>query len=262
MNSSFKVVIPARYNSSRLPGKSLRLIAGKPMVLRVCDRALEAGADEVLVATDDQRIFDTVTLAGIKAIMTRCDHENGSERIAEVAHLSGWHDKQIVVNLQGDEPLIPASAIQMVANSVELKSDVEVATLAAPIIDPREVFNPNIVKLVLNNRGIALYFSRAAIPWDRERFVNDSSLLELQGSYLRHIGIYAYSAGFLARYAKWKPTPLESVELLEQLRILWHGEPIRVGIIEQAPDAGVDTEDDLKRVEQLFVTRSKGHIEA
>lgn len=257
MNRSFNVVIPARYNSSRLPGKALRLIAGKPMVLRVCDRALEAGADQVLVATDDQRIFDTVMLAGIKAIMTRSEHENGSERIAEVAHLCGWHEKQIVVNLQGDEPLIPASAIRMVANSVELECDVEVATLAAPIVDPRDVFNPNVVKLVLNNRGSALYFSRAAIPWDRQRFVDNSTSQELQGSYLRHIGIYAYSAGFLARYAKWKSTPLESVELLEQLRILWHGEPIRVGIIEQAPDAGVDTEDDLKRVEHLFLRAQK-----
>ena len=262
MKPSFNVVIPARYDSSRLPGKPLRLLAGKPMVLHVCDRALEAGAEEIIVATDDQRIFDTVESAGMQAVMTRSDHENGSERIAEVARICGWEATKIVINLQGDEPLIPASAIQQVALGIDLETGVEVATLAAPICNLRDLFNPNIVKVVLNCRGIAMYFSRAAIPWDRDQFSEGPAAPSLRGEYLRHIGMYAYAVGFLRRYAEWKPTPLESIELLEQLRILWYGEPLKVNIIEQALESGVDIEDDLKRVERILNTRLQGHAKA
>jgi len=240
----------------------LRLLAGKPMILHVCDRALEAGAEEIIVATDDHRIFDTVESIGIQAVMTDSDHNNGSERIAEVARICGWQANAIVVNLQGDEPLIPASAIQDVAKGVDFETGVEVATLAAPICDPHDVFNPNVVKVVLNFRGIAMYFSRAAIPWDRDQFGEDSPAHGLRGEYLRHIGMYAYSVGFLERYAEWKPTLLESVELLEQLRILWYGEPLKVNIIEQAPEPGVDIEDDLKRVERILKARQQGHTKA
>ena len=256
MTLRFKVIIPARYASTRLPGKPLLAIAGKPMIAHVCERAQEAGAEEIIVATDDERIFKTVSALGIKAVITRPDHQSGTERIAEVASYCGWADNEIIVNLQGDEPLIPPATIQQVALALAGQQQADIATLAARIIDSEEIFNPNAVKVVLNKAGYALYFSRAPIPWEREAFANSGRTPSGAVSYLRHIGLYAYTVDFLKRYCSWEASSLESVEALEQLRILWHGEAILVKIVDQTPQAGVDTQEDLLRVERVLSLNS------
>ena len=247
MNTPFKVVIPARYASTRLPAKPLLNIAGKPMIAHVCERASEAGAEEIIVATDDQRIFDTVTDLGITAVMTRTDHQSGTERIAEVAAICGWAAQEIIVNLQGDEPLIPPDYIREAAQALAGQTQAGIATLAAKILDMEEVLNPNAVKVVLNKDNYALYFSRAAIPHCRDA-ANLAST-----SYLRHIGLYAYTVTFLNRYCAWQASPLESIESLEQLRILWHGDKVLVKIVDKTPAAGVDTHEDLLRVERVLL---------
>ena len=253
MPDSFKVVIPARYASTRLPGKPLLPIAGKPMVLHVCKRAKEANAEEIVVATDDQRIFDVETQAGFDVVMTRNDHNSGTERIAEVAQLCGWNESDIVVNLQGDEPLIPASYIEDVAQALAGQKQADIATLAAFIEDREEIFNPNAVKVVLDRHGYALYFSRAPIPWDRDHFIHEGTASKSLGiPYLRHIGMYAYRVGFIKQYIKWSLSPLETVESLEQLRILWNWGRILVVTVSGTPEAGVDTEEDLQRVEKVI----------
>ncbi len=253
MSTPFNVVIPARYGSTRLPGKPLLNIAGKAMIIHVCERARQAGAEEIVVATDDRRIFDAVTSFGVNAAMTDIKHRSGTERIAEVAEQRGWNDSQIIVNLQGDEPLIPPGYIREVAEVLAGQQLAGMATLAAPIRDTQEVFNPNAVKVVLDQRGCALYFSRAPIPWDRDGFKQSAGEpLTDRLKYLRHIGIYAYTVGFIKRYIDWEVSPLEAVESLEQLRVLWHGEVIRVSIVPETPEAGVDTEADLQRVAELL----------
>ncbi|MFI3137161.1 MAG: 3-deoxy-manno-octulosonate cytidylyltransferase [Methylococcaceae bacterium] len=254
--TAFNVVIPARYASSRLPGKPLLAIAGKPMIAHVCERALEADADEVVVATDDLRIFDAVSALGIKAVMTSEQHQSGTERIAEVAALCGWDDEQIIVNLQGDEPLIPASYIRDLADALAAQQQAGIATLAATIHDPEELFNPNAVKVVLNHQGYALYFSRATIPWDRDLFAKTQAHLSPLMPHYRHIGLYAYRVAFLKRYCQWPASPLEQIECLEQLRILWQGESVLVKIVAKTPPAGVDTHADLLRVEQLLLEKT------
>jgi 3-deoxy-manno-octulosonate cytidylyltransferase (CMP-KDO synthetase) len=252
MSLRFKVVIPARYASSRLPGKPLLNIAGKPMIDHVCQRAQEADAEEIVVATDDERIFQTVCDLGIKAVMTRPDHQSGTERIAEVARQCGWAGNEIIVNLQGDEPLIPPATIREVAVALAGQQQAGIATLAARIIDAEEIFNPNAVKVVLNKAGYALYFSRAPIPWERDTFAQSVRNPSGKLPYLRHIGMYAYTVDFLNRYCSWEASPLESVESLEQLRILWHGEAVFVKIVDKTPETGVDTEEDLIRVQQVL----------
>lgn len=252
MSLSFKVVIPARFGSTRLPGKPLLDIAGKPMIVHVCERAEESGAEEIIVATDDDRIFNTVTGLGIKAVMTRADHQSGTERLAEVAKLCGWKNDQVIVNLQGDEPLIPPEYICDVAQALSEQKQAGIATLAARIIDGEEIFNPNAVKVVLNKAGFALYFSRAPIPWDRHAFTLTGGTPGDKMPYLRHIGMYAYRVDFLQRYCLWEASPLESVEALEQLRILWHGEAILVKTVAKTPAAGVDTQEDLLRVTEVL----------
>jgi len=255
MSLAFKVVIPARYASSRLPGKPLLDIAGKPMIAHVCERAKEANADEVVVATDDQRIFQAVSDLGIKAVMTRVDHQSGTERIAEVARLCGWSDDDVIVNLQGDEPLIPPESIREVATALASQKMAGIATLAANIIDSEEIFNPNAVKVVLNQAGYALYFSRAPIPWQRGVFDQVNRSPTGAQPYLRHIGLYAYRVDFLNRYCSWPASILESVEALEQLRILWQGEAILVKVIDKTPEAGVDTHEDLLRVSRVLALK-------
>lgn len=250
MTVVFKVVIPARYGSSRLPGKPLLEIAGKPMVLHVCDRAKEAGAAQVVVATDDLRILEAVKAYGFDAVMTSSAHESGTERLAEVAELYQWDKEDIIVNLQGDEPLIPAEYITLVANSLAMQAEAGIATLAAEIADVEEVFNPNAVKVVLDKHNYALYFSRAAIPWDRDAFQDVRVATVREHAYLRHIGLYAYKVSFLQCYVQWDSSLLEKIEMLEQLRILWEGEKILVAKVAVTPEAGVDTEEDLLRVEQ------------
>lgn len=253
MSASFKVVIPARYASTRLPGKPLLNIAGKPMIVHVCEKAQQAGADAVVVATDDERILQAVGHLGIDAVMTRSDHQSGTERIAEVAARYGWAEDTVVVNLQGDEPLIPPEIIRDLAEVLAVQQHAGIATLAAKIVDEEEIFNPNAVKVVLNKEDYALYFSRAPIPWDRDGFKAYNKHTSGKLPSLRHIGMYAYRAGFLKRYCSWSASVLETVESLEQLRILWEGEAIKVKIIDRTPPAGVDTQEDLQRVEQLLL---------
>lgn len=250
-----KIVIPARLGSTRLPGKPLLDLAGKPMIVHVCERALEAGS-EVFVATDDERICAAVADLPVQAVLTRPDHASGTERIAEVADLMDWDDGEIVVNLQGDEPLMRPELIRKLAAALAAHAEAKVATLAAPIRERAELFDPAAVKVVLDQGGHALYFSRAPIPWYRDGFSHPDAPLPAHFPYLRHIGIYAYSAGFLRRYVRWPASPLEAVEALEQLRILWHGERILVLPVARAPAAGVDTEADLRRVEAMLAGKA------
>jgi 3-deoxy-manno-octulosonate cytidylyltransferase (CMP-KDO synthetase) len=249
----FHVVIPARYASSRLPGKPLVDIAGKPMVLHVLQRALEAGAESVVVATDDSRVQQVIVAAGYQALMTSADHQSGTERLVEVAEILGWPDETLVVNVQGDEPLIDPALIREAARQLVLHDDAVMATLAHPVHDPADFTNPNVVKVVTDQAGYALYFSRAPIPWPRDAFARQQTMPQDMGV-LRHIGLYAYRAGFLRTYASLSASPLERHEMLEQLRVLWHGYRISLGITPIAPAAGVDTADDLARVRALFAT--------
>jgi 3-deoxy-manno-octulosonate cytidylyltransferase (CMP-KDO synthetase) len=247
----FRVVIPARYASSRLPGKPLADIGGRPMVLHVLDRALRAGAQEVVVATDDARVQQAVAAAGQHALLTSPQHNSGTERLVEVVETLGWDDDTLVVNVQGDEPLIDPALIREAARQLVLHDDAVMATLAHPIHDHADFVNPNVVKVVADQAGYALYFSRAAIPWPRDAFAQQGSMPENLGA-LRHIGLYAYRAGFLRNYAGLAASPLEQAEMLEQLRVLWHGYRISLGITAGAPAPGVDTPDDLARVRALF----------
>jgi 3-deoxy-manno-octulosonate cytidylyltransferase (CMP-KDO synthetase) len=247
----FRVVIPARYASSRLPGKPLADIGGRPMVLRVLERALQAGAESVVVATDDVRVQQAVQAAGYQALMTSPDHQSGTERLVEVAETLGWSDDTLVVNVQGDEPLIDPALIREAARQLVLHDDAVMATLAHPIHDHADFINPNVVKVVTDEAGYALYFSRAPIPWPRDAFAAQQAMPHELGA-LRHIGLYAYRAGFLRTYASLASSPLERHEMLEQLRVLWHGHRISLGITPTAPASGVDTPEDLARVRALF----------
>jgi len=247
----FRVVIPARFDSSRLPGKPLADIGGRPMVLRVLERALLSGAESVVVATDDIRVQQAVEAAGYQALMTSPDHQSGTERLVEVAETLGWSDDTLVVNVQGDEPLIEPELIREAARQLVLHSDAVMATLAHPIHDHADFINPNVVKVVADESGYAVYFSRAPIPWPRDAFAAQATMPHELGA-LRHIGLYAYRAGFLRTYASLTASPLERYEMLEQLRVLWHGHRISLGITPTAPAPGVDTQEDLERVRQLF----------
>ena len=239
----FIVVIPARFGASRLPGKPLREIAGQPMIAHVARRALEAGAREVVVATDDERIAEAVAGLPLTVVMTRADHASGTDRLAECAVRLGWAADLIVVNLQGDEPFAPPEGIVAVARTLR-DSGAEMATLALPIVDSAALFDPNVVKVVRDASGHALYFSRAPIPWNRDRFAADRVSAPAPGA-LRHIGIYAYRARFLARFAALPHGRLEQLESLEQLRVLEAGERIAVGISPVPFPPGVDTPEDL-----------------
>ena len=244
----FVVAIPARYAASRLPGKPLRLLAGEPLVLHVACRALGAGAREVWVAADDVRIADALAGSGVRIAMTSPGHASGTDRLAECAALAGWGDDTVVVNLQGDEPFAPAAGIRTVADLLRT-SGADMATLAAPIVDVDTLFDSNAVKLVRADNGDALYFSRAPIPWPRDAFALDRSRLPEGGHWLRHIGIYAYRAGFLRRFAQMPPSRLEQLESLEQLRALEAGFRIAVAPTPDPFPPGVDTPDDLARAE-------------
>lgn len=252
MSAPFKIVIPARYASSRLPGKPLLDIAGKPMILRVLERAAQAGADEVWVATDHAGIAAVVEAAGGKVVLTSADHPSGTDRLAEVATQLGWSDDTVVVNVQGDEPLIPPTLIADAAQALAGDPTAAIATACHPLESAEEFFNPNVVKLVMGADGHALYFSRAPIPWARDAFAADRGALPVGLPAYRHIGLYAYRAGFLKRYSSLTPSPLEQWEALEQLRAMAHGYPIRVMVLDHAPPAGVDTVDDLERVRRVF----------
>jgi 3-deoxy-manno-octulosonate cytidylyltransferase (CMP-KDO synthetase) len=248
---SFIVVIPARYHSTRLPAKPLLDIVGKSMIVRVAQQALKSGASRVIVATDDQRIVDALTaVENIEVCMTSTMHESGTDRLAEVCQKYQFGSDQIIVNVQGDEPLIPPAVIRQVATNLQHNKRASVATLSAPIDTLADVFNTNAVKVVCDKNEMALYFSRATIPWDRDNFSAENKTKDAFDSckLQRHIGLYAYRVGFLAEYAQLSVSPLESLEKLEQLRVLWHGFKIHVQQACEVPPAGIDTADDLQRV--------------
>ena len=242
----FKVVIPARYASTRLPGKPLRLLDGRPMLQHVHERALQSGAQTVIIATDDPRIEQAAGKFSASVCMTSPEHTSGTERLGEVVERMQWSDDEIVVNVQGDEPLIPPALIQQVADGLAGHADATLATLAHALATATEAQDPNVVKVVTDRSGYALYFSRAAIPYCRDR--KDAEAVGL----LRHVGLYAYRAGFLRHYRNLEPAPIEQAEKLEQLRVLWHGMKIHVGMAVQMPGPGVDTEADLLAVEKLI----------
>lgn len=249
----FKVVIPARYGSKRLPGKPLLDIAGKPMVQHVFERALASGAEQVLIATDDARVQEVVHGFTDQVCMTSADHVSGTDRIAEVVATFGWSPETVVVNLQGDEPLMPPALLSQVAETLASHPLADVATLSVPLSVPEQLFDPNTVKVVTDRDGYALYFSRATIPWQRDQFEPSSTVEQdwLSGMY-RHLGIYAYRAGFLAGYAQLEEAPIEAMESLEQLRVLWNGDRIAVAVADSVPSSGVDTADDLARVSAVL----------
>jgi 3-deoxy-manno-octulosonate cytidylyltransferase (CMP-KDO synthetase) len=296
----FHVVIPARFSSTRLPGKPMLLIGGKPMVVRVAEQAAQSGAQQIWIATDHQPIMAAMHEHGFKACMTKADHPSGTDRIAEVVLQHNWPDDTIVVNVQGDEPLIPPTLIRAVAQHLHDHPECAIATACHPIHDEASMRNPNIVKAVVDKDGNAMYFSRAPIPYPRDAFMGLSSPTErddcssslrgqregdtegighpsaspLRGEVgrgelatnviplpanmlvLRHIGIYAYRAGFLRAYSKLAPTAIEQIEALEQLRALWHGYKIGVTITRDAPPSGVDTEADLTLARKIFESRN------
>ena len=246
----FIVAIPARHGSMRLPGKPLRPLAGEPMIVHVARRARAAGATEVVVVTDDARIEDALAGCGVQVLRSRAEHASGSDRLAEAATILGWPDDAIVVNLQGDEPLAPSSGIREVASALA-HDGAPMATLATPLAGAHELFDPNCVKLVRDRASRALYFSRAPLPWARDAFAHDRSALPAGLPFLRHIGIYAYRAGFLRRFAALAPTPLEQIESLEQLRALEAGMRIDAEIVDTVP-LGVDTPADLEKARAML----------
>jgi 3-deoxy-manno-octulosonate cytidylyltransferase (CMP-KDO synthetase) len=272
---NFKVVIPARFASTRLPGKPLLDIGGKPMVIRVADQASLSGAQQIILATDHQPIIAAAQQYGYQACMTRADHASGTDRIAEVAQQQHWSDDTIVVNVQGDEPLIPPALIRAVAQHLHDHPECAIATACHPVHDEASMRNPNIVKAVLDKHSNALYFSRAPIPWPRDAGIDLSLPARQVGSpssprgevrrgehpininALRHIGIYAYRASFLHAFGQLAPAPIEQVEALEQLRALYHGYKIGVTVTQDAPPSGVDTEQDLHLARQLFQNQSE-----
>lgn len=252
MPHAFTVVIPARFASTRLPGKPLQDIAGKPMIRHVWEQARKSAAERVVIATDDARIVDACKGFGADVLLTAVDHNSGTDRLAEVARQLGLPGDAIVVNVQGDEPLIPPALIDQVAANLAAHPEAGIATLAEPISEAADLFNPNVVKVVPDRNGLALTFSRAPLPWARDAFANDRSRLPPGVDYRRHIGIYAYRAGFLQDFVAWGPCWLEDGECLEQLRALWNGVRIHVADACQTPAAGVDTTEDLERVRRIL----------
>ena len=252
------LVIPARYASTRLPGKPLRELAGKPMIQHVFERAQDAaksvGFDSIVIATDDARIQSCCQEFGAEVCMTSPSHETGSDRLAEVVNLYGWSDETVVVNLQGDEPLTPITSLQQVTTNILNNPTASIATLATPLKTDKEYNDPNVVQVVTDKSGMALYFSRAPIPFQRDS--QNEGAINVSDFALRHIGIYAYRASYLKQFAKMEVCPLEQLEKLEQLRAMWHGAKTHVAVAEDVPGHGVDTEADLKAVEKILESKS------
>jgi 3-deoxy-manno-octulosonate cytidylyltransferase (CMP-KDO synthetase) len=248
----FTVVIPARYDSTRLPGKPLLDIAGKPMIQHVYQRAQESGAANIIIATDDHRVANVAAGFDAEVCMTSSQHRSGTERLSEVISKLGFDNDAIVVNLQGDEPLMPPALIHQVAQNLAGHTQASVATLSEKIHTAAELFDPHAVKVISDQNGYAIYFSRAPIPWDRDAFTVTTELLPEQAQHFRHIGLYAYRAEFIKTYVSWPACEIEKMESLEQLRVLWHGHKIHVAEAEQSAVTGVDTEADLDRVRQIL----------
>lgn len=251
----FVVVIPARFGSSRLSGKPLADIGGKPMVQHVYERACESRAQRVIIATDDERIFKVAKDFGAEVCMTLAGHPSGTDRLQEVARLYEMSDNEVIVNVQGDEPLIPASVIDQVAENLMGNPQAGASTLAEPISHYDELFNPAVVKVITDKTGHALYFSRAPMPWARDAFAHKTGQLPESDSFRRHIGIYAYRVDLLNQYVQWPQSPLEQLESLEQLRLLWNGHQIHVADAVETPPHGVDTAEDLEAVRRIIKAR-------
>jgi len=251
--TGFVVIVPARLASTRLPRKPLADIGGVPMVVRVARAALASGAVQVAVAADSSEIVDACCAHGIEALLTRADHASGTDRLAEAVERLGLPDDAVVVNVQGDEPLMPAAVVRRVADALADRADCAIATACHPLHDAAEFFSPNVVKVVVDASGRALYFSRAPIPWSRDAFASDRDRLPPGLPARRHVGLYAYRAGFLRRFPQLPPTPLEQHESLEQLRALAHGFGIAVIELTEALPPGVDTPEDLERVRALLL---------
>ncbi len=253
----FCVLIPARLASTRLPGKPLADIAGAPMVVRVAQRAAASAAGRVVVAADSSAIVEACNAHGVEAVLTRSDHATGSDRLAEACELLRLADDEVVVNVQGDEPLIDPALIDAVAGLVELRGEASISTAAHPITDAADFASPNVVKVVVDALGLAMYFSRAPIPWWRDGFGNGVRALPPSPA-LRHVGIYGYRARFVRAFPHLTPAAVEVSEALEQLRAMWHGHRIAVHVAARAPGPGVDTPQDLERVRALFAQRTRG----
>lgn len=249
---SFRIVIPARFASTRLPGKPLRDICGKPMIVRVIEQAKKSNAEEVIVATDSQEIADALSGIDVRICMTHEHHQSGTERLSEVIDQLGYDDDQILINLQGDEPMMPPVCLNQVAKALEDDNKVKMATLCTPLTDIEELFDPHAVKVVRDINDFALYFTRAAVPWSRDCFNETPRTMPTTQEYQRHIGLYGYRAGFIKQYLKWQSSDIEKTESLEQLRVLYYGEKIKVITAEIPPGPGVDTIEDLNRVCELI----------
>ena len=253
MSAPFTVLIPARLASTRLPDKPLADLGGKPMVVRVAERAAQSGAAQVIVAADAPRIADACAAHGVRALLTRPDHPSGSDRLAEACEQLGFDGDDLIVNVQGDEPLIDPALIGAVARLLARTPQASMATAAHAIESVADFINPNVVKVVTDAQGLALAFSRAPLPWWRDGFAQGIAALPTDPAPLRHIGLYAYRAAFLRQFPQLAPAPLERCEALEQLRALWHGHRIAVHIATQAPGPGVDTPEDLARVRAILL---------
>lgn len=255
---SFIAIIPSRMTSTRLPGKPLKDIAGKPMVVRVAEQAAASGAERVIVAADSKDIIEACAAHGVEAILTRPDHPSGTDRLAEVVCKLGLDDQTIIVNVQGDEPLIPPSVIRKVADLLENDPESTIATAAHPIADAESFFNPNVVKVELDSTGHAMTFTRAPVPWPRDAFAQDKTRLPDGFTAYHHIGLYAYRSLFLKQFSSLSRAPCECFESLEQLRAMWHGYRIAVTVLESNLPAGVDTQEDLDRVRSVFAHGKNG----
>ena len=253
----FHVIIPARYASKRLPGKVLLDIKGKPMLQHVYEQAKDSGAESVTIATDHKLVAEAAAGFNAPICMTSSAHTSGTERLSEAVEALDFEDDEIVVCVQADEPLIPPALILNLAEDLKEHSTVKVTTLCEPLRSADELFNPDVVKVILNHRGHAIYFSRAPIPWDREAFRDQDSRdkVELSQGYHRHIGLYAYRVGFLRKYMDWSPCALEKIEMAEQLRIIWNGGRIYVRILNKSCPGGVDNQEDLDRVRNLLKSK-------
>jgi len=254
--SDYKIVIPARYASSRLPGKPLIELAGKTMIQHVYERAVETGVKDIVIATDNDRIRREAESFGAEVVMTSPEHENGTERIAEVAAIKGWDDDVVIVNLQGDEPLIPQQLIEMTAASLINYPQAGMSSVCTPLEDDQDAFDPNVVKVVLDKDQFAMYFSRASIPWDRDGYKDGSDKMTTKMPLYRHIGMYGYRVSFLRQYHSMESCALETTEALEQLRALWYGVKIHMSIIDEPPGHGIDTAEVVERVEPLLQATS------